>query len=81
MPLMKNAREKSHGTHTSIANCESSRVAVTTAACAVANVLEDFQGVIKRRNEDREEDEAANAFGRSSARRRVVPATMSPMQR
>ena len=50
-----------------VANCQSSRAAGTMAACAVANAREDFQDLIKRHNEDRQADEAANALGRNSA--------------
>lgn len=50
-----------------VANCQSSRAAGTMAACAVANAREDFQDLIKRHNEDRQADEAANSWGRNSA--------------
>jgi len=50
-----------------VANCQSSRAAGSTAACAVAGAREDSQDLIERHHEDRQADEAANAFGRNGA--------------
>jgi RHS repeat-associated protein len=50
-----------------VANCQSSRIAGGTAACAVAGAREDSQESLNWHNEDRAADEAANAFGRTGA--------------